>query len=237
MSGDGSRVSGNGSRPRVVRVELVVGGFLNAYLVIGERVVVVDAGYPRMATRILAALERESIARSDVSLILLSHGHLDHLGGARLLRERLSAPIAIHELDAPIARTGHDRPLHGTDLFGRVFARFAPRTAPAFEPDIVHAGDLDLALFGVAGRTIHTPGHTPGSVSVLLDDCTLAGDLAAGGLLRRGRPRLPYFADDLDATRRSITLVAGLSRGPVHVGHRGPLDPVELGRRLGSPSA
>lgn len=166
-----------GSSPRIVPIALAPWGFLNAYLVQGERTIVVDAGYPRMARRILGALEREGTDPRDVSLILLTHGHLDHLGGVTRLRQELDAPVALHSADAAIARSGRDRALQGTDLFGRAFALFAPRTAPAFEPDIVHDGELDLAPFGVPGHTLHTPGHTPGSVSVVLDEAVLCGDL------------------------------------------------------------
>ena len=212
-----------GSKPRIVPVGLAPLGFLHAYLILGERTIVVDAGYPRMAGGVLAALERLGVQSRDVSLILLTHGHLDHLGGITRLRERLDAPVAIHSADAEIARTGRDRPLHGSDLFGRVFAAFAPRTAPAFEPDIIHEGELDLALFGVAGRTIHTPGHTPGSVSIVLEEAAICGDLLAGRALRGGSPRLPYFADDLVAVEDSVRRLLRASHGTWHVGHRGPL--------------
>lgn len=220
------------SSPRIVPVSLAPWGFLNAYLVQGERTIVVDAGYPRMAGRILTALEQHGTRPQDVSLILLTHGHLDHLGGVARLREQLDAPVALHRADAEIARSGRDRPLHGTDLFGRVFALFAPRTAPPFEPEIVHDGALDLAPYGVPGHTVPTPGHTPGSVSVVLDEAVLCGDLLAGRALSASAPRLPYFADDLDALETSVDTLLGASQGRWHLGHRGPLDPRDVSRWL-----
>lgn len=223
----------NGSRPTVVPVDLALFGFLHSYLLLGERIVVVDAGYPSSPRRILRALAGHAAGTTDVSLILLTHGHLDHAGGADELRRRLGAPIAIHRLDAEIPRTGRDRPLHPTDLAGRLFRPFMPRTIAPFEPDIVHDGDLDLAPFGLAGRTLHTPGHTPGSISVLLEDATLAGDLCAGGFLRRGAAREPYFADDRDALRRSLEALLARTRGPLLVGHRGPLERDAVARRFG----
>jgi len=226
---------GDGSRPLVVPVDVALFGFLHAYLVVGERIVVVDAGYPSSPRRILAALTRRRASTRDVSLILLTHGHLDHVGGADELRRRTGAPIALHRLDAEIARSGHDRPLHPTDFAGRLFLPFMPRTIPPFEPDIVHDGDLDLASFGVAGRTLHTPGHTPGSISVLLDDATLAGDLVAGGFLRGRAPREPYFADDRGQLVRSLDRLLSESRGPLLVGHRGPLPRDAVARRFLSP--
>lgn len=220
------------SSQRVIPVDLAILGFLNAYLVRGDRTVVVDTGYPSATGRILRALQANRIAREDVSLILLTHGHLDHLGGARSLRETLKVPVALHRLDAEIARTGRDRPLIGTDLAGRLFARIAPRTAPAFEPDVVHDGELDLVPYGIDGRTIATPGHTPGSVSVLLPDAVIAGDLLAGGYLRRHAPRLPYFADDLVSLRASMRAMARDATGPLLLGHRGPVAPDALQRWL-----
>ena len=225
----------DGSKPSVVPIDLAWFGFLHAYLVRGERTIVVDTGYPFSTGPIKSTLSRLGIAAADISLILLTHGHLDHLGGARELRDLLGAPVALHRLDAEIARTGQGRPLLPTGLAGRLFAPFAPRTAPAFEPDLIHDGELDLAPFGVAGRTVHTPGHTAGSVSVVLDDCVLAGDLAAGGFLRAGAPGLPYFADDRAQLQDSIVRIIGLARGPIHVGHRGPLAPDAVARRFGVP--
>jgi len=213
------------SRPRVVPVDVALFGFLHAYLIVGERVVVVDSGYPSSPRRILAALRREGVTPADVSLILLTHGHLDHIGGAVELRAALDAPLALHRLDAEIARTGRDRPLKPTDLRGRLFLPFMPRRIEPFEPDLVHDGDVDLAAFGVAGRTMHTPGHTPGSISVLLDEATLAGDLLAGGFLRGRAPREPYFADDRQQLRASIERVLRASAAPLFIGHRGPLEP------------
>jgi glyoxylase-like metal-dependent hydrolase (beta-lactamase superfamily II) len=136
--------------------------------------------------------------------------------------------VALHRADAEIARSGRDRPLHGTDLVGKAFALFAPRTVPAFEPEIVHDGELDLALYGMPGRTVPTPGHTPGSVSVVLDEAVLCGDLLAGSFLRGSAPRLPYFADDQAALAGSVRALLTASRGPWHLGHRGPLDPRDV---------
>lgn len=225
----------DGARPAVIPIGLAPFGYLNAYLVRGERTVVVDTGYPPGARRIMAALDRHRIAPSEVSLILLTHGHLDHLGGAAELQRRLDAPVALHRLDADIAVSGRDRPLRPARLAGRLFAPLAPRTAPAFNPDIVHDGELDLAPFGIAGRTIHTPGHTPGSVSLVLEECVLAGDLVAGGFLRRHAPGPPYFADDLIALHESIGRVLAVAKGPMYLGHRGPVSLESVARRFAPP--
>jgi hypothetical protein len=68
---------------------------------------------------------------------------------------------------------------------------------------------------------------------VLLDDAVICGDLLAGGAIRGGAPRLPYFADDLDAVETSVQALLETSHGRWLVGHRGPLDPAAVRTWLG----
>ena len=76
------------------------------------------------------------------------------------------------------------------------------RIEPAAVEIAIGDKGLDLAAFGVAGRVIPTPGHTPGSVSVLLPGGqALVGDLAMNGFPMRHGPGVPIFADDFELVR------------------------------------
>jgi glyoxylase-like metal-dependent hydrolase (beta-lactamase superfamily II) len=87
-----------------------------------------------------------------------------------------------------------------------------------------------LDEYGLAGRVISTPGHTPGSVSVLLDSGeAIVGDMVIGDffwLLRRPGP--PLIAWDLERNWESARRFLGLSPRIVYVGHGGPFQPEDL---------
>ena len=216
-------------------------GNSNVFLIRGaEGAILVDAGNPGRADRILARLAERGVAPEDVRLILVTHGHVDHFGSAAALRERTGAPVAVHALDADAVRQGINPPdsLHPTsrliNLLMRIPLPLFADHAPAFEPDIVFKDEwrLDeytstlLSASGVAGRVIHTPGHTPGSVSVLLDSGeAIVGDLVMGqlmGLLPKPGP--PIVAWNLERNRESVRRLVALSPRIVYVGHGGPFD-------------
>ncbi len=98
----------------------------------------------------------------------------------------------------------------GTTRWGRVFIAierlFLPRiTIPETKVDVV-LGDEPLPLrgYGLAGHVLHTPGHSPGSVTVLLESGeAFVGDLAMNGFPLRRRPGLPIIAEDPEAVIRS----------------------------------
>jgi glyoxylase-like metal-dependent hydrolase (beta-lactamase superfamily II) len=207
----------------------------NVYLFTGERSILVDSGGPADVPRILSFLQAHGVEVGKLALILVTHGHWDHAGGAAQLREMTKAPIAIHRADADLARRGINGPARPTCLTGYLIRTFINRDYPPFEPDVVLDGQMDLREFGVAARVIPTAGHTPGSISVFTDAKeAIVGDLVMGGWfggwLFPTRPGIHYFADDLEQLQGSLRKLLELRPSVVHPGHGGPLDPRAIAR-------
>lgn len=211
-------------------------GNVNVYLLRGTRSIIVDTGYPGKAAAILEKLSENGIDPKEISLILLTHGHIDHYGSAVELKERTDAPVAIHCLDAEFLRKGLNPPLQPTGILGRLLLLFlalkGAAKVPPFEPDILIEGEMNLEAFSVDGKVIPTPGHTPGSVSITLSGGeVVVGDLLMGGI-RKSQPNYPLFADDIAQVRESIKLIMQLSPTRIYSGHGGPFDPEAILRKF-----
>ena len=94
---------------------------------------------------------------------------------------------------------------------------------------------MRLEPFGVAGSILHTPGHTAGSITVLLDSgAAIVGDTImggwAGGAIRRAKPNFHYFAEDLPLAMASLDRILAAATGQLFVGHGGPLDREDVAR-------
>lgn len=214
----------------VVRIH---GAISNCYLLAGSRPVLVDAGAPGDLARILAALRTQRIEPKQLALILLTHGHSDHAGCAAELRRRTGALLALHHADGPLARAGANGVLAAQDPLGRLVRPFVDETYEPFEPDLAFHEAFPLDPYGVRGTVLPTPGHTPGSCSVLLPHGeALIGDVLRGSLLWPNRARPHFFCNDPDLNARSIVRLAreGLLR--CHPGNFGSFPGTELGRHL-----
>jgi glyoxylase-like metal-dependent hydrolase (beta-lactamase superfamily II) len=137
----------------------------NCFLV-GDRetgdAVVIDPGidHESEAKAIFGEVERNGLR---IKYIINTHGHPDHSGGNRILKDRSEAPILIYEDDASfLSNPSADRKLR--------------------DGDWIEVGNVRL-------RVVHTPGHSPGSMALLAEDCVFSGDTLFAGSI--GRYDLP----------------------------------------------
>lgn len=224
------------SRTKVVPIPVMGRHAINAYLLLGRRPVLVDAGTPGSGRTIYDQVTRHGVDPADVSLIVITHGHIDHFGSAAELHRLTGAPVAGHVADLVQYRTGRVRePYRPTGPMGRLMARNEKLHARAepVEPGVLVSGETSLDDFGIAGRIVPTPGHTAGSVSVLTDE----GDLVAGDLIANsfmglipGRPANPPFHDDPRQNLASLRAMLALGPTALHVGHGTALDPDRVRR-------
>jgi len=177
-------------------------GIDNCYLLEGEKCVFIDGGAPNQSRAFVKGMAALGIAPSKVALIILTHAHWDHIGSVHALVELTGAKLAVHTVERAIVERGLKSMPPGVTLWGSIFGAilraFLPFiTIPPTHVDI-EIGDEDFSLepYGVPGRVVYTPGHSPGSVSIVLDSGdAFAGDLAMNRLpLTRG-PDLPIFAE------------------------------------------
>ncbi len=210
---------------QIIRIKL---SFSNAYLVKDKQSILVDTGAPNEADKILAAVQKAGVNTKDISLILHTHGHFDHAGSTAELKRRLGVPTAIHTNDAFMLREGRNGEIKPRNFEARIIKVVVPNSFEPSEPDIIIKEEVSLSEFGVNGKIIFTPGHTKGSISVLLgNNEAVIGDVMMGGWLGGeifgSHPNYHYFIDDLGQIHASIKKILSYKPSKVYVGHGGPL--------------
>ena len=212
-----------------VEINTIPLGLCRCFALRGDGVVVIDAGQPGKVRQFASGLRKAGISPEEVQLIVLTHGHWDHVGSAKDIRSVTGAPIAIHHRDARwLAEGTHPLP-RGLTAWGRIFIAahrlFSPLIrVPTVEADL-KIGDQGMRLdgYGIPGRVIHTPGHSPGSLSVLLDSGeAFVGDMAMNGLPLRLSPGLSIFAMDEAEMVTSWRLLARCGAQTIYPAHGDP---------------
>lgn len=201
--------------------------------------VLVDAGLPLFGGRIERAAAERFGPNARPSAIILTHGHFDHVGALPELAERWDVPVYAHELEMPYLTGQSSYPPPDPSVGGGMMSflsRFYPRGP-------IHLGSrfrllpADGSVPEMPGwRWLHTPGHTPGHVSLFRDaDRTLiAGDAfvtveqesALAALLQHHQHvhRPPaYYTPDWQAAHQSVLLLAGLRPHVAATGHGPPM--------------
>ena len=198
---------------RVAGPDLTDGRDCNVYLLDMEKPVLIDAGFGMAIDKTIDNIMAAGVAPSSIAAIILTHCHIDHMGGASALRERFGAPLYMHELDAEIVERGDNR----------LTAAFCFEVN--FKPLMV-----DVKIKGPEGRIsfgdesisfLHTPGHTPGSISPYID--AKGRRILFGQDL--GAPLIGDFDCDPKAWRRSMERLLALQADVLCDGHSGIYEP------------
>lgn len=225
--------------PGVVRLPIL---FVNAYFIEipHDGWVLVDSGLPKAANVVRAKAEERFGIGAKPKAIILTHGHFDHAGSARELAEGWNVPIYAHKLEIPYLSKQSDYPPHDPTIGGAIaqMSRLFPHKALDLGPHLHALPDgKEVELDELPGwKIMHTPGHSPGHVSLFrADDRTLvAGDAFATEdmdswigittmdrkIARAGAP----FNCDWGATRQSARHLAALKPHAIGAGHGRPLN-------------
>ena len=157
----------------------------NCYIVHNEgskQCIVIDPGYAADTI-----LNRAAVLGLEIQAILLTHGHFDHVGAVRQIAADTDCQVYLQEQELSLPTAMTDGPLYYTDLYPTEGA--------------LRIADMDIKI-------LHTPGHTPGSVCLLVGDALFSGDtLFAGSMGRCDFPGSSIF--DMRKSLKKLCNLAG----------------------------
>lgn len=197
-----------------------------AYLVVEDSgITLIDTGSPGSGRRILTALAELGRSPADIKQILITHYHLDHVGGLPELQAFISAKTGVHLAEAPQVASHDPLPNPFTHpLLARICEPYLLRNDPGAARVDVQLSDGDQ-LPGLGGmRVVHAPGHTAGSISIYFPD---RGVLLVGDAIqfKFGRLMLPnrLFTQDMGTAIASVRKLARLDFETLCFSHFRPI--------------
>lgn len=184
----------------------------NVYLLIdGEELTLVDTGFPNSTENILGYIHKINQQPSNISRILLTHCHVDHVGSAQELKQLTKAKVGVHQEDADFVAGLKTLPRPK----GASNTSFTP-----VRPDIVLKENDKVGNLTV----VHTPGHTPGSIALY---GPMRKILFVGDTLRFVNGEIigpsEQFTSDMHQAMRSIEKISRLDFDVMLSGHGDPL--------------
>jgi glyoxylase-like metal-dependent hydrolase (beta-lactamase superfamily II) len=208
-------------------IEVIDLGMVNAYLLTaGDAFVLVDTGLPTKWDTLVSHLRASSALPDKLKLVVITHGDLDHTGGCARLQKEYGVKVAIHPGDAEQVEKGRmlEREV-GNPVFKlilklrRLRMRGRMPAYPKFTPDMLLADGQSLEPYGVEATILHLPGHTPGSIAVLLP----GGDIIAGDIVSNMiRPGTSPFVHDRQAMAASLEKLKSMDLETIYPGHGKP---------------
>ena len=157
----------------------------------------------------------------NVRLIVLTHGHVDHVQNAAALSRELGAPVALHRADLALISDNSSEQMFAHTLLGKIvlaqsIKSFQQDIIEPFEPGLFLADGDRLDDYGVKATVIGLPGHTKGSIGILIGDSDLFVGDALMNLVYPQRSLLYGNKEELD---KSVDRINALTNTTIHFGH------------------
>ncbi|MFC2012255.1 MBL fold metallo-hydrolase [Chloroflexota bacterium] len=198
---------------------------VNVFLIVEEKLTLIDTGLRGSTNQITDIIRHLGRSPEEISLIILTHNHIDHLGGLARLKQLTQARVAIHKTDIGIRK---DLP---SDSGVKHWLPLPKVTSSLRSVFSVKISDVDIQLEGgevlepLGGlAVIHTPGHTPGSISLFSPQHKL---LIVGDAMRKRHKtiRMPpkMASSDLTQALESVKKLARLDFNTICFGHGLPV--------------
>lgn len=144
--------------------EIHVDRMVFAYLIFGEKIVLIDSGVAGAQSVIFDYIRKNGRNPNEISSLILSHAHPDHIGSARVIKEATDCEILCHpsekEWVEDVEKQKRERPLPGFDSLV---------IGSALVDGLLEDGDVTYIQEGMECKVIHTPGHSPGSISLFFE--------------------------------------------------------------------
>lgn len=196
----------------------------NVLIIAEDTLTLIDTGLKDGASHVLDFLRHIGRSPEEISLIVLTHNHIDHMGGLADIKKHTNAKVAAHRADIGI----REHPPAAGGRYREPLAQIKSKLQSVFS---VLPEDVDMILEG--GETldclggldvIHTPGHTPGSISLYSQKHKM---LFSGDLIRKRRKKLllppKMVCTDIDQNLESIKKISHYEIEILCFGHGLPL--------------
>jgi hydroxyacylglutathione hydrolase len=166
-----------------------------------------------------------------VRLLVITHVHYDHVMGLKAIAEMCACPVAVHQAEAEDLAQGRMVIPPGHTFWARLVSWLGRTIQPAmtaFEPheaEIVVGDQMSLDQYGLDGRLVATPGHSPGSMSLILEDGqALVGDTVFNPYPFNLGPIMPPFYSDRERLLQTWEHLISLGLKKFFPGHGPALD-------------
>ena len=201
----------------------IKGGTDNCYIVSdGKNAILFDTASKENLQQV-----SDECSKYDLKLIVLSHPHFDHAENADALSKKFNVPVAYNEKDDGIFDDYDSQPLHSYGLVGFVVLKASLKVlsrTKVTRPQnrfFVKEGDT-LAEYGFPDiKVTELPGHSKGSIGLLVaDDVLLAGDALDNWI----RPGMGHLYTDLEAEKKTVEKIRSFGKRTYYYGHGKPTE-------------